>query len=132
MNLALRTKVDSLTEQGVLERIPLARSSPVLASGDPRGRSARPSQARWAVDGEEHALCMGKDWCLATANSSQTEGPRGCAPLCDLKQPTDTVQSSLLYPVDRTALPAPPYKSSRKYRHVNRGDRLEKYELHQN
>ena len=37
------TRVGSPAEQGVLERIPLAKSSLVLDLGDLRGRSARPS-----------------------------------------------------------------------------------------
>ena len=64
------TRVGSPAKQGVLERIPLVKSSLVLALGDPRGRSARPSQARWVVDKEERALCMGKDWHPALADSS--------------------------------------------------------------
>ena len=40
-------------EQGVLERNQLAKSSSVLVLGDQRGRSACPSQARRAVEGEE-------------------------------------------------------------------------------
>ena len=54
-------RVGSPSEQGVMERIPLAKSSPILASGDPRGRSARPSQARQAMDEEEQTLCMGQE-----------------------------------------------------------------------
>ena len=74
------TRVGSLTEQGVLEQIPLAKSSPVLALGDMRGRSACPSQARRVMDGEEHTLCMGKGWCPTPTDSSQIEGARGYAP----------------------------------------------------
>ena len=64
------TRVGSPAEQGVLERIPLAKSSSVLASRDLGGRSAHPSQARWAVDKEEQALCMGKNWCPTSVDSS--------------------------------------------------------------
>ena len=71
------TRVGSSIEQGVLERIPLAKSSLVLALGDPRGRSARPSQARWVVDREEHSVCIGKDWRPAPVDSSQIEGACG-------------------------------------------------------
>ena len=65
-----QTREGSPDEQEALERIPLEKSSPVSASGDPRGRSAHPSQARRAVNGEEHALCIGKDWRLAPSYSS--------------------------------------------------------------
>ena len=47
------TRVGSPIEQGVLEWIPLVKCSSVLASGNPRGRSSRPSQARRVMDGEE-------------------------------------------------------------------------------
>ena len=75
-----RTRVGSPIKKGVLEWIPLTKSSPVLASGDPRRRSAHLSQARRVIDGEEQALCMGKDWLSAPADFSQTEGARGYAP----------------------------------------------------
>ena len=74
-----RTRVGSPAEQEALEQIPLVKSSLVLASGDPYGRSARPSQARWAIDREEYALCMGKEWRPAPTDSSQTKGARGYA-----------------------------------------------------
>ena len=56
-----QTRVGSPSKQEVLERIPLAKSSPISTSGDPRGRNGHLSQARRVVDGEERALCMGKD-----------------------------------------------------------------------
>ena len=74
MNLALPKVVRKAWD---LERLSLVKSSPILASEDPRGRSVRPLQAWWAMDREEHALCMGKDWSPPPADSSQTEGARG-------------------------------------------------------
>ena len=51
-------------------------------------------------------------------------------PLYDLKEPADAVQSCLLHLVDQLASLAPAYESSRKHRHVNIKERLDKYELH--
>ena len=76
----VQTKVSSSTEQEALERILLVKSSLVLALGDLQGRSARPSQARRPADGEEQALCIGKDWLPAPIDSSQTKEARGYAP----------------------------------------------------
>ena len=53
-------------------------------------------------------------------------------PLCDLKQPVNVVQSCLLHQVDQLASIAPAYEPLRKQRQVNRENRLDKYELHQN
>ena len=73
-------RVCSSVEQVVLERNLLAKSSPELALRDPRGRCARPLQAGQAVDGEERALCTGKDWHPIPVDSSQIKGARGCSP----------------------------------------------------
>ena len=75
-----QTRVGSPVEQEALERIPLVKSSLILASEDPQGRSANPSQVRRAVDGVEQTLCIGKDWRLSYADFSQREGARGYSP----------------------------------------------------